>query len=89
VLATVPGIIRIDRDGENRWQDHWRFTAASARRLFQGVFGDSNIEIQARGNLCTAVNFLDGRAVEELRPSELEHLDPDYELVVFIRAVKT
>jgi glycosyltransferase involved in cell wall biosynthesis len=89
VLATVPGISRIVRDGENRWQDHWRFTTASAHRLFQDVFADSKIEIQASGNLCAAVNFLDGRAVEELRPSELEHLDPDYELVIFIRAVKT
>ncbi|MCU1259382.1 MAG: hypothetical protein JWO80_2267 [Bryobacterales bacterium] len=89
VLATVPGISRIVRDGENRWQDHWRFTSASARRLFQGMFADSNIEIQATGNLCAAVSFLDGRAVEELRPSELEHLDPDYEVVIFIRAVKT
>jgi glycosyltransferase involved in cell wall biosynthesis len=89
VLATVPGISPIVRDGDGRWHDHWRFTSTSARRLFQDVFGDSNVEIQVYGNLCAAVNFLDGRAVEELRASELEHRDPDYELVIFVRAVKT
>lgn len=89
VLATVPGISRTVRDGEGSWHDQWRFTTSSARRLFQDVFAHSKVEVQASGNLCTAVNFLDGRSAEELRASELEPLDPDYELVIFIRAVKT
>ena len=89
VLATVPGISKTVRDGKDRWQDYWRFTSASARRLFQGVFGDSNVEVDASGNLCTAVSFLDGRAVDELRSSELDYQDPDYEVVIFIRATKT
>jgi glycosyltransferase involved in cell wall biosynthesis len=88
VLATMPCISQVARDGFNRWEDHWRFTSASARRLFTDAFGPGNVEVTVFGNLCTAVNFLDGRSAEELRARELDHVDPDYQLVIFVRAVK-
>src|SRR5262249_33301799 len=37
LLATVPGISQIARDGLNRWEDHWRFSGESARKLFTEV----------------------------------------------------
>jgi glycosyltransferase involved in cell wall biosynthesis len=88
VLATLPGISQIARDGLNRWQDHWRFTSESARRLFADVFGAKNVMVVSHGNFCAAVNFLDGRAVEELSSRELAHSDRDYPLVISVRAIK-
>jgi glycosyltransferase involved in cell wall biosynthesis len=89
LLATLPGISQIARDGFNRWEDHWRFTSASARKLFTDVFGTDNVAVAVHGNLCATVNFLDARAAEELSARELDHLDPDYQLVISVRAVKS
>ena len=89
LLATLPGISQIARDGFNQWEDHWRFTSASARKLFTDVFGPDNVAVAVHGNLCATVNFLDARAAEELSARELDHLDPDYQLVISVRAVKS
>jgi SAM-dependent methyltransferase len=88
VLATLPGISQIASDGMNRWNDHWRFTTAAARRMFADVFGNAHVTVSAYGNLCSALNFLDGRAAEELSARELDYVDPDYQLVIFVRAVR-
>jgi len=40
LLATLPGISQISRYDMDRWGDFWRFTDASARRLFGDVFGE-------------------------------------------------
>ena len=44
--------------------------------------------VEAQGNVLAATAFLYGLASEELRPAELNHHDPDYQLVIAIRAVK-
>jgi SAM-dependent methyltransferase len=88
VLATLPGISQICRDRMNNWQDHWRFTGESARRMFEGVFKGGRVEVSIYGNLCAAMNFLDGRVVEEIHPSKLDFRDEDYQVVIFVRAVK-
>jgi glycosyltransferase involved in cell wall biosynthesis/SAM-dependent methyltransferase len=87
LLATFPGISQIDR-GE--WGDtwYWGFTPASARRLFQEVFPAPALTVESHGNVLTAVGFLHGLALEELRPEELEPADPHYPLVIAVRAVK-
>jgi len=87
VLATFPGITqRSDPAWRDTW--YWSFTSSSARRLFGGVFGDSHVEVTARGNVLTAVAFLHGLALEELTESELEFSDPDYEFLITVRAAK-
>ena len=35
-----------------------------------------------------AASFLYGIATEELRKEELDHLDPDYELIIAVKAVR-
>jgi glycosyltransferase involved in cell wall biosynthesis/SAM-dependent methyltransferase len=87
LLATFPGISQIDRD---EWRDtwYWSFTAASAARLFGGVFPETPLTLETHGNVLTAVGFLHGLALEELRPEELEHHDPHYPLIIAVRAVK-
>jgi glycosyltransferase involved in cell wall biosynthesis len=88
LLVSVPGISQIARDQMNRWSDQWRFTSASSERLFGDVFGAVNVSVAARGNVCAAISYLQGRAAEELSQAELEYTDPDYEVVIFVRAAK-
>jgi len=57
-------------------------------RLFEGVFGAGNVEIQAGGNVLVSCGFLMGIAAEELTAEELEYNDPYFPLVVCVRAIK-
>jgi SAM-dependent methyltransferase len=88
VLATVPGISQISRYDMERWGDYWRFTTLSAQRLFEEVFPAEMVAVESHGNVLVAAAFLYGLAVEDLRPAELETNDPDYQLLITIRAVK-
>src|SRR5205809_3007000 len=88
VLATMPGISPISRYDMERWGHFWAFTTQSARRLFEGVFPQNHVQITAYGNVLTAASFLYGIATEELRKEELDHLDPDYELIIAVKAVR-
>ena len=88
LLATIPGISQISRHDMERWGDYWRFTTLSARRLFEEIFPKSNVTVQAYGNVLTAIAFLEGLVVNELRREELDHLDADYELLITVRAKK-
>jgi len=88
LLATGPGISQISRYDMDRWGDYWRFTDAAARRLFGDVFGVENVTVKAYGNVMTACAFLHGLAAHELNPKKLEHHDPDYQVLIAVRAVK-
>ncbi|HEX2190953.1 MAG TPA: methyltransferase domain-containing protein, partial [Longimicrobiaceae bacterium] len=85
LLATVPGISQVDR-GE--WGDtwYWAFTPASAGRLFRDAFPGGEVEVEAHGNVLAASAFLYGLAAEELRARELDHRDPQYPMLVTVRA---
>jgi SAM-dependent methyltransferase len=85
LLATIPGVSRIDRC--DTWC--WAFTKVSARRLFEQSFRAEDIEVTEHGNVLSAVSFLAGVATEELRPAELDHVDPTYALLITVRAVKS
>jgi hypothetical protein len=88
LLATLPGIGQISRYDMDRWGDYWRFTDASAARLFGGVFGPENVEVVTYGNVLVACAFLQGLAAAELKPEELDRHDPDYQVTIGVRAVK-
>jgi SAM-dependent methyltransferase len=88
ILATMPGISQISRYDMDRWGDYWRFTTLSARQLFESVFPADAITVRSHGNVLVAVAFLQGLAVEDLRPEDLESDDPDYQLLITVRAVK-
>ncbi|EFK95345.1 glycosyl transferase family 2 [sediment metagenome] len=88
LLATLPGISQISRYDMDRWGDYWRFTDTSARRLFYDVFGEENVTIETYGNVLTAIAFLHGLSAKELRKKELSYHDPDYQLLITVRAVK-
>ncbi len=89
VLATAHGTSRICRRlGRDPWGEYWRFTTESCQRLFQEAFHSRNVTVQAHGNLLTAVASLHGLTAEDLAPRELDFNDPDYEVLITIRAVK-
>jgi SAM-dependent methyltransferase len=87
VLATVPGISHVSGD-EWRHGWFWAITPAGAGRLFGDEFGPDQVEVAGRGNVLAATAFLQGLSAAELRPEELAHDDPQYPLVVTVRAVR-
>lgn len=87
-LATVPGISKISRYDMDRWGYYWSFTTQSIRRLFETVFPGNGLQVNAYGNVLASIAFLHGLAASELRKRELDYLDPDYELLITIRAQK-
>ena len=88
LLATVPGISQISRYDMDRWGDYWRFTDASVQRLFGDIFGAENVTITTYGNVLVACAFLHGLAAHELKQEELDYHDPDYQVLIAVRAVR-
>jgi SAM-dependent methyltransferase len=87
LLATFPGISQISRDEwSDRW--YWAFNSRSARRLFEEVFPASRVQVEPHGNVLSAISFLQGLAAEELRRGELDHRDPQYEVLITVQAAK-
>ena len=86
LLCTVPGISQISRYDMDRWGDYWRFTSLSVKRLFSETFKEENIQIKTYGNVYTSSSFLYGLSAEELTPAELDFKDPDYEMLIAVRA---
>lgn len=89
VLATSHGISRIARrEGVDDWGEYWHFTAQSTKKLFEEQFLPENTTIMTYGNVLSAVGSLHGLAASELKPNELAHRDPNYELLISVCARK-
>jgi hypothetical protein len=88
LLATFPGISQVSRYDMDRWGDYWRLTDLSAHQVFGDVFGQENVSVQTHGNVLVACAFLQGLAAEELKRQELDYHDPDYQVLITVRAVK-
>lgn len=87
VLATFPGISQISND---EWAEtwSWSFTTASAQRVFEECFPPSHLTLEAFGNVFVATAFLQGLSVSEVSHDQLEFRDPQYDLLLAMRAVK-
>jgi SAM-dependent methyltransferase len=89
LLLTSHGISRIARrEGVDPWGEYWHLTAQSARRLFAEAFSAGSVAVWTYGNVLAAVASLHGLAAEELQPEELDYQDPNYEVLVAVRAQK-
>jgi hypothetical protein len=86
LLVTMPCASRLAND-YGPAHDHWRVTAAAARRLFAEQFGP-NVQVESCGNVAATAAFLYGLAVHEIAPVTLELRDPHYPLLVTVRARK-
>ena len=88
LLGTVSGISQISTEDMERWGQYWSFTNLSVQRLFQEFFEPNNVEVAAYGNVLSAIAFLHGIAIEELDRLKLDYDDPNYQVLISIRAVK-
>ena len=87
-LTTIAGLCQISRYDMERWGDYWRFTDLSIKKIFTEVFGENNVEVQTYGNVLTAVSLLEGIASEELESKELDFHDPNYQILITVKATK-
>ncbi len=86
-LATVPGISQIDAaDGPDKW--FWLMTQTAARLVFAERFGADGVEVEVHGNVLAATAFLQGLALEEISPADLDRSDPLYPVITAVRARK-
>jgi SAM-dependent methyltransferase len=88
VLATLAGISQVSRWDLERWGDSWRFTTKAARSLFTSEFPPELVSVESHGNVLAAIAFLHGLATRDLRREELDFNDPDYQLLIAVRAEK-
>ena len=88
LLTTFPGISQISRVDMDQWGEYWRFTTMSAKQLFAETFSAGAVSVRAYGNVFAAVAFLHGLAQEDIALAKLKPHDPDYEVLVTVRAVK-
>ena len=89
LLATSHGISKIARrEDVDPWGEYWRLTTQSARRLFQDIFSPPQVTVEMYGNVLAAIAFLHGMTAEEMDREELDYTDPNYEVLITVRAVK-
>lgn len=88
LLLTVPGISPVSHD---TWDDtwYWSMTPLAVDRLFSSVFGEENAEVSSYGNVLSSTAFLHGMAAEELSQGELDVPDPQFPLLVALRATRS
>jgi SAM-dependent methyltransferase len=87
-FVTVPGVSRICQPEDQIWGDWWRFTGRSIRSLFEEAFGEGAVHVEVYGNVLAATAQLYGLAAEELDNEELDHRDPNFEVLLCVRAQK-
>lgn len=89
VLCTSHGMTRVARrEGVDDWGEYWHFTTQSKRRLFHAHFAKEHVAVSTVGNVFTCICNLHGLAASEIDATELETHDPNYEMLVLVRAVK-
>ena len=89
LLTTAHGTTRIGRNEEiDAWGEYWHFTTQSIKRLFLEVFPSENIRVRSYGNVLSAIASLHGLACQELENKELDYFDPNYEVLLAVRATK-
>jgi SAM-dependent methyltransferase len=83
LLLTVPGIAQIDHRAVA--VDRWRITPAGLAELLVRWCPDAEIAVEGAGNVLTAMAFLQGISVEEMRPEDFDVLDPVYPMLAMAR----
>jgi peptidoglycan/xylan/chitin deacetylase (PgdA/CDA1 family)/glycosyltransferase involved in cell wall biosynthesis len=87
LLTTLPCASRICND-YGPGGDFWRSTPAGARKLLSNHFPQDSIEVVAYGNLRTTAAFLYGLAAHEIPAVSFDEDDPNYPLLVGVKAVR-
>ncbi len=87
LLVTTPAISRIDCRAEVK-NDFWRFTKAGMQYSFDKVFDKDNVVVNTMGSVLSGLAFWVGMAQEDLKASDLEYNDPNFPVIVTIKAKK-
>lgn len=83
LLLTTAGIAKIGRRlGRDDWGEYWHLTTQSTEALLKTAFPGGQIRVESHGNVLAAASYLYGLATEELSQAELDHVDPDIEIIV-------
>lgn len=89
LLVTSHGISRIARrEGIDPWGEYWHFTGQSTRHLFGTLFPFDGLQIVTYGNVLSAAASLYGLAAADLTAHELDYCDPNFEVIIAVRAQK-
>ena len=88
LLATVPAVCRDTPGAKDQFEDYWRFTSASSKRLLEVQFESGDVQIASYGNVYAAMAFLHGLALDELDIQKLDAHDPKIEVIIGWRARK-
>jgi SAM-dependent methyltransferase len=87
LLLTVPGISHIHH-GE--WGKYWMwsFTTASIQRMLSEAFEPARFRVQSFGNVLAATAFLYAMGLPEIAKKQVDHNDPQYQLIITALAIK-
>jgi SAM-dependent methyltransferase len=89
LLLTSHGISKIGRRlGRDDWGEYWHITTQSAEKLFEETFPGADIRVRSYGNVLTAMCALHGIVSDEIDKKELDYLDPDFGVIVAVKAIK-
>ncbi|CAN5691762.1 hypothetical protein BH11BAC3_BH11BAC3_43640 [soil metagenome] len=87
LLLTSPVITPIDRgEWKNTW--YWSFTDKALERMMNETFPGSKIEIDTFGNVYVATAFLYGLGLPEVPKKRLDFKDPQFQVIVTVKATK-
>ena len=98
LLATFPAVTKVSRANmisryfkstPHDLVEYWRFTDTVVKRLFDEIFGSDNVSVETYGNVLAASAFLYGLAANELNVKKLNYHDPDYQIIIAARVVKS
>jgi len=87
LLMTLPGITQTADQREGAvW--YWSFFEASIKKILGEFFLLNSIAVEVKGNALVAAAFLYGMGAKELTSEEYDFNDPNYQVVLTVRAVK-
>ena len=89
LLVAVPGLRQRRLAGIAARPELWRFTSDGLRVLLEEAFGAGHADVETHGTVRTAAALLYGVPETRIPPAALQPADPDYEVVVAARAVRT
>lgn len=87
LLITLPSISRIDCISGVEG-DFWRFTQASAKYIIEKKFESRKTLIESSGNARLGIYFYAGLSIEDISKRILKKNDPNFPLIITIRAIK-
>ena len=89
LLLTVPGITPVSSEADE-WSKlwNWSFTPAGVHHMVREVFPNDENAIEVHGNVFAATCVLQGIALEDVIPAELEAVDAEYTVLITLRSRK-